>query len=516
MRTITILSLLLGAGFFTYRLQADPPANPLVECRRTWNRQGYTEKGGDKKNTLYIPGQKESYPDFIERLNRTHCKKEWLILVYMAADNDLSPFSFRDLWEMESIGSSSYVDVVVFQDHAQKDGMFYYHMAENPEKKNYEMLFEKYLEQKGTEKKDKVDQEVDFLIQKGMEIVKSPIVKEFPEGDSGDVKTLIQFAEWAAIHYPSERIMLVGWSHGQGFDANIDGKEVEKELGTGWDKKLNGSKQGGFAFDEKPKASHMRVTDLAVEMKKLLERLKRTSLEIFGSDACLNQQVEFAYEWKGIADYVFGSSTIVQKKGFNYHTLLEWFWEHAHDSTADLAKKIPKLYGGSVGSGSGKKYSSYYDPWATMATWTVGEMEFLKNALEDLAGVLTLWIDAAEDEIDKLNRTKKLRKVFTDTQRLGGVSNDLFNFLQVLGSVFSDNKPILKEVNSCRDLLRRSILSEYIGTKYRSGLLSTSLGVALWLPQKAEEWKEMLPKFSQSRFYAGKNSPWRQLMGRMF
>ncbi len=458
-----VLVWLLGASW----LQAAPIKE---ECRKVWNRQGFTEAGGEngegKKNTLFNPGQKESYGDFISRLKRSECEKEWLVLVYMAADNDLSPYSFRDIWEMESIGSRTSIDVLVFQDHAQSEGMFTYHIAKST---------------KSFEFKD-MDEEIEYWKKQGAKGVASPMVQSFPEGDSGDVKQLTEFVSWAMEKYPAKRVMLIGWSHGQGFD--------------------------GFAFDETPQKNHMQVTQMASQLQEKVKKEKVKKLDILGSDACLNQQIEFAYEWTGLADYVFGSSTIVQKKGFNYHALLKWFAEHPYDSTANLAKKIPSLYGGSVSSGSGKKYSSYYDPYATMATWTVSELRFLKIAIEDLGKVLSGWIEESkEDELERIKRLKLIRKIFNDTLRLGGISNDLFYFLLVLESHFKENKKIYAEIQSTRDCLQRSILGKYIGSKYQKGLLSTSLGAAIWLPQDKDEYGKLFEKFSKGQFY-GEKGPW--------
>jgi hypothetical protein len=66
----------------------------------------------------------------------------------MAADNNLSPYSFRDIWEMESVGSRTSVDVLVFHDHAESEGMWYRHIAKNPDSREYEEAFEEFIEKK--------------------------------------------------------------------------------------------------------------------------------------------------------------------------------------------------------------------------------------------------------------------------------------------------------------------------------------------------------------------------------
>lgn len=511
---------------------AEPSSKPKNgECTAYWRSRGFSTDGAAGKNTLFRPADKETYPAFYKRLDRKNCAKEWLVVIYMAADNDLSPFSFRDLWEMEASGSHPSVDVIAFQDAGGDTGMKYFHIAKSSKAVDYHDALENFVKKKGIGDQDPKEQEIAFLDEEGQRLVSSPVVREMPEGDSGNVKTMRAFLDWSLANYPSQRVMLLGWSHGQGFDAPANNAEIATEVGRGWERRTsNDGRQGGFAFDSTPKRTHMAVTEMAKEVRASLDRFRGTGreMEILGSDACLNQQVEFGYEWLGVATYVFGSSTIVQKKGFNYRTLLEWWGSHPYNETQALAEKIPALYGGSVGAGAGRKYSSYYDPFATMATWSVGALVPLRRGLEDLAAKLTAWINAGADDLEKLQRTEELRKEIGKSLRLGSISNDLFNLLQVF-ETWTKNKleaggaeetwsPLADEINNVRSVLNRSVLAKYIGKKYVSGLLRTSQGVAVWLPASERELKEMLPKFQKSRFYQGEgaSSAWATLISHLF
>jgi len=347
--------------------------------------------------------------------------------------------------------------------------------------------------------------EAAFLKEVGEELIQSPKVKTLPEGDSGDVKTAGEFLNWAIEQYPSRRIALIGWSHGEGFDASPDAK-IGNQSG----------KQGGFAFDYHSK-NHMRVTDMAKGTRILLKRLRSTpdenrrfaTIDLLGSDACLNQQVEFAYEWRGVADYVFGSSTIVQSKGFNYRTFLKEFVDRPRFSNAHFGKRIPMIYKGSVTEGSGHKYGSYYDPNGTMATWTMSEMIKLHRAMDDLGKELLVWINLAPDEIDRIDRQAEIRDLIRHSIRKGGISTDLTNFLQILEGWARENNhvKIRKEVQSTRRVLSLSVLSYFVGKNYRKGLTVVSKGVAVWLPVHPQEYFQMFPKFKSSRFYKDLDDP---------
>jgi len=295
------------------------------------------------------------------------------------------------------------------------------------------------------------------------------------------------------------------WGHGEGFDApTITDKEIREELGPS---ARRASRQGGMAFDFTSK-SHMTIVEAIPEIRSVLRnRRKAVAFDIAGSDSCLNQQVEFGWEWNGIARYLFGSSTIVQKKGFNYRTLLKAIVDKPLQSTKDLAKSIPQIYGGSVGNGSNRRYSSYYDPFATLGVWDVPMIETLKVAMEDLASALMAWVNLGGNRVERTDRIRSLQKIIESTIRFGGISNDLLNFLQRLEEFFQGSPPLLREVNATRRTLVNAAIAKYIGRRYVSGLVQTSEAVSVWLPVSQTEFQEMFPKFQKSQFYKDRAQP---------
>ena len=206
----------------------------------------------------------------------------------------------------------------------------------------------------------------------------------------------------------------------------------------------------------------------------------------------------------------------MQKKGFNYRILLNWFETHPLTPTLDLAKHIPLLYGGSVGAGAGHKYSSYYDIKATMATWNTDELKFVKNALVGLGQYLVQWIESAKTSLEKVEKQTEIQELIGKTLRLGGVSNDLYYFLLVLQAWARDKQQSVELVNLIGvaiDGVNRSVMASYLGKGYQKDLMLLSKGVAVWLPNSEAEYNEMLPQFRQSLFYQSLDrqetlSPW--------
>lgn len=293
---------------------------PLPRCRVEWERRGIDPKRAlyePKREAAYFERASSDYGEWVKRLGRSGCWKDWTVVVYMAADNDLSRYSWRDLFEMEQVGSTMDADVVVFQDDAQVAGMRYYHVAKRPAFgfRQYSEAVKKFAEENGLGAQGLQAQEAEYLKAKGPELPVSPLVRVLPEGDSGDTRTAGEFLRFALAQYPSRRVLLVGWSHGEGFDAPaIRGKNRV-------------SRKGGFAFDFSS-GSHMTLPDMVgrkdgAGIRAILAKYRGgKSLDIAGSDACLNQQVEFALEWQGAVDYVYGTAGLLQGKGFNYGPFL--------------------------------------------------------------------------------------------------------------------------------------------------------------------------------------------------
>ena len=103
-------------------------------------------------------------------------QKEWLILIYMAANNDLYPYATRNIKEAaRNVPENAYIVIQTAEPGAKKTKR--------------------------------------FLIEKNKAIC---LNIETEKLDSGAVETLVDFITWSAKHYPSEYIMLDFWDHGTG------------------------------------------------------------------------------------------------------------------------------------------------------------------------------------------------------------------------------------------------------------------------------------------------------------
>lgn len=560
--------LCLGRPYIPTHLFASSDPSPQAiaakECKRFWgvnkrqaedNPFGHFYTEADSTPYLFktrlgetLKERHQRYRKFYDNFKRQQCWKEWLVLVYMAGDNDLSPFLYRNLKQMETIGSTVSVDIVTFtDDQDQTDGVRYYHIAKHksrdPDKSFWTEYREDILEfasKNNLEEERLSKKEKEYLWEHGPEIVLSPAVRMFPERDSGKLKTARRFVIWALKRYPARRIMLMGWSHGEGFAMNrlewLD--EMERKLerrskarkGKTRNRALNSSnsapsplplRQGGFAFDF-TSDSHMPIPELARGLRSIVARYRGGNpIDILGSDACLMQQLEVGIEVSDVADYIFGSATVLQARGSNYGSLLRMLTKNPKGirslkgKTKNIAKEIVKLYGRTVKTKGDYLRRGFYDPDATMAVWKADKLPFLRWAIEDIGTYLVRWIlepNEVKERIKRRNRLKQQVLESPENYRFRGISNDLQRFLLILEQWAAlERREVPKEsaeaqhwfeltghIDGAKRSLKESVLAKYIGDEYKlKEPWKESQGVAIWLPLFEDEFEEMFPHFSK-------------------
>ena len=245
---------------------------------------------------------------------------EWTIMVFVNGKNDLEQFAMRDINEMEMVGSSSKLNIVVemgrIEGYDSTDGDW-----------------------KGVRR---------YLVQKDDDTSKisSPVVEDLGMADMGDYRTLVDFAKWAKAKYPAKRTMLIVWNHG-----------------SGWTKGGRPRIVKGISYDEQS-GNHITTPQLGAALAAI------GKVDVYGSDACLMQMPEVAYEIKDYAEYIVGSEETEPGDGYTYNTFLGPVAARPTMSAYDLAKVTVDAY------------SDHYDSQDTGYT-----QSFIKSS--ELAGLLT-------------------------------------------------------------------------------------------------------------------------------
>ncbi|MGE0631862.1 MAG: clostripain-related cysteine peptidase [Pseudobdellovibrionaceae bacterium] len=226
-------------------------------------------------------------------------EKDWTVIVFLNGHNNLDPYGTEDINEMEKVGSTDKVNVVV--QWASMDA-------------NTKRL----------------------LVQKDNNewAVTSPIVQDMGiKIDMGDYKELVNFANWAIQNYPAKRYFIDVWNHGSGwhrFQLNSRGFNI-KPMDISWDDNTGNS---------------ISTEQLGVAMSEIALNLGR-KVDIYGSDACLMSMVEVGAEMADSADVMIGSQDLEPGDGWDYEGFLNALAANPTTDALEVGKMLVQTYSAS-------------------------------------------------------------------------------------------------------------------------------------------------------------------------
>jgi hypothetical protein len=238
----------------------------------------------------------------VPSLTATVC---WTVMVYLDGDNNLESFAIEDLNEMEVVGSTEKVNIVVqFDRHAAYDNS------------NGNWTSTKR-----------------FFITKDSNGFDSTIVStelsDEGELNMGDPTTLSNFITWAQNDYPADHYLLVLWDHGSGW------KGVKSPV-----KAVCVDETDGDQLDMN-------------EVRAALDTVTNSGdfpLDIVGFDACFMAMVEVDYDILPYAHYRVGSEEYEPGDGWDYYKLLAYLVGHPYASPRAVSVEIVDTYMNFYGS----------------------------------------------------------------------------------------------------------------------------------------------------------------------
>lgn len=455
-------------------------------------------------------------------LERENCNKSWTVLIFMEADNDLSPYALWDLYEMErnlegalNLGATtSQIDVVVELDTFGKKGI-------------------KRLLVEQSDKKYEV-QNLDYFKNEG-HVFDSQIVGSFSEENEPSVaKKFENFLDWAMLKYPSENYMVVVWGHGEGFVKRINSEkknllklEEEKEFSSpfltlsevkpfeltepvkkDWKKNF-----GGVAFDD----SSQTFLD-ADDLKRILDKTVE-KVDVLAFDACLMQNFELLFELSDSVDYIVGSTQVQNYLGLPYRFIFD-FLNSKDASPYQLAKEIPSL--GKL-SFSNEQYQGKLDSkgfesltLSSINTWQLREnfTFHLKGFSEALVNFLN------EDE----KRVLDMRFLLENSPNFLGETRDIGMFIGLVDRLIYNEKELIgyteaslklkKSLNMLLSSFSETMMNYQYGPLYyerQNGknahyLLGFFRGLSIWLPSSSNLYQNRLAEYSNSLFFKSDTS----------
>ncbi len=225
--------------------------------------------------------------------------KDWTFLVFLNGKNSLDSFGALDINEMEKVGSTDKINVLVqwASTSNHKTQRLYVQKDNDPNR------------------------------------VTSPVVQDMGSVDMGDWRSLVEFVQWGVANYPAKHYFIDVWDHGSGWHLNSGGfspRDISWDDDTGH---FMTTKQLGQALAEAAKAIGHKV-------------------DLYGSDACLMGMAEVAGEMSNSVEFSVGSEETEPGEGWPYDGLLSRWSALPTASASDVAKILTTEYVKSYQGGS--------------------------------------------------------------------------------------------------------------------------------------------------------------------
>jgi len=299
-------------------------------------------------------------------------RKEWTLMIYISADNDLRNFAIRNIKQMAKIGSNKHINIIVHLD----------------------------IKLSGNKKVTKR-----YYIKENQILHLNADDPSSQRMDSGNPETLISFCRWGTSNFPAKHYGLILWNHGTGainpnrgriiklsdlFKFNPLLNKVEVDRSIGFFDLLNATQMEdrGICWDDTT-GNYLNDKDLDYALKTIKkEMLGGNNFSFVGFDACLMQMIEVANTVKNYSDIMIGSQEVILGTGWNYVEVLKPF-QKGSLSTEAFAKHI-------VAS-----YKTAYERITNDFTLSALRLEYIDLLEENIDAVACLLIECLKKQVNK-------------------------------------------------------------------------------------------------------------------
>ena len=254
--------------------------------------------------------------------------KKWTFLVFLNGTNNLEPYAGLNINQMEAIGSTNDVNVVV---QVKKFS------------NRYDPAFVEWQDNSTRRMLVRRDDNRDRLT--------SAVLEQNDMVDMGKAQVLREFIDWGVAAFPAEKYCLVIWNHG-----------------AGW-RKVPGR---GVSFDD--------ATGTKIDTTQLPDaiRLPGRKWDLFAFDASLMQMAEVAYEIRNEARYIVGSEESPPGEGYPYDRFLSKLAQNPNMDGRELGTHIARDTIAAYGEGSS----------ITQSLLDASKLEGIASSVNRLGGAL--------------------------------------------------------------------------------------------------------------------------------
>lgn len=374
-------------------------------------------------NVTYADGVK-SYP---------LAPKEWTVILYLNGKSNLEIDGFRTINVLERLGSDRNINIVV-----------------------------EYGRMRGQPADSTVDGDWTgarrYLIVKDNNTrkINSPVLMKLNKVDQGDYRHAIRFITWAKKNFPARRYMLIFWSHAS-----------------------------GWVYPEKPEITAMGIsfddeTDNYIttpQMGRIFQAVG--GIDLYISDACMMQGLEFAYEIKDYTKIIMGSE--LYSYDLEYYEFMRLLLQNPGSTPEQLATYILKTYW------------TYYED----TSMKIQLSAVRSAALAGLVEGLNKWTGLVQT-VDDTAAVKTARKNVNRFDKY--YYADLYTFIEIFNNNLSSQHPRAGELHALGQELLKYISRTVVYRNVSTGeKLSRARGLSVHMPAGGNKPWDFKQQYSRLR-----------------
>lgn len=378
-------------------------------------------------------------PGFIVIDQEASESKDWTVMVYINGDNNLEEPGVDDINEMEQVGSSDDVNIVV-----QFDRISDYDTSNG----DWETARRYYITQDND-----------------TSTIGSTMIADIGEPDMGNAQTLTEFAVWAMANYPADHYMLVVWDHGGGF-RHMDPRGLVRDI----------------SWDDTSGGTSISIPQLAASLQAIKAFNGGANIDIVGMDACLMAMAEVAYEVRESADYMVASEETEPGDGWPYDLFLARLVAAPTSTPAELADWIVQDY-----------ITSYGSTAVTQSAIDLGTMDALASSIDTFADAMIAGIGGDNGSAIKT----ALQNHVGNSLAFEVVDyHDLYHFAEL---VAADTGTMTADIISAGTAVMSAVTTAVTENGTVGAGFANAYGLSIWLPE-ADVFNNHILKYSQMTF----------------
>jgi len=226
-------------------------------------------------------------------------KADWTVLVYSNGDNDLEPYLLEDMNEMEMVGSTEHVNIVVQMDRTPS------YDASNGDW--------------ATTRRYRIEKDADSRL------IGSRLLLDMGEQNMGTEAALTDFLLWGLDNFPADRYQIVMEGHGDGWS--------------------------GISQDFTDNHDRLTLEGVVNSVRGFNQARNAGAVEVLEFDVCYWAMLECDWALRDTARYIIGSEDIDPSPGQAYNTYLANLTLHPNMTASELAQAAVQAFGESYTDG---------------------------------------------------------------------------------------------------------------------------------------------------------------------